>query len=467
MDKKYDVAIIGGGPGGYVAGIRAAQLGLAAVVVEKEALGGVCLNWGCIPSKSLIHHATEYRALQEMEKLGVRVDRSGFDYAAVHARSRQAVKMLANGVAGLLRKNKVEVVKGVATVSGSRTLTVLRPDGTSSKLTAKNIIVATGSSPMAMPGFVPDERDVLSSSGILAMTKLPKSLAILGAGAIGCEFAYVMNAFGVCVTLVEMADHILPAEDYEAAKVLDASLRKSGIDIRTRTRALSWEKAGEGLSIRVESEGQSKEIKAEKLLAAFGRTPNTHEIGLEAAGVELDARGFVVTGDCGQTSVKEIFAIGDVVASPALAHVASKEGELAVEFIAGRASATKRVAEDLVPSAIYCEPQVAGFGLRENVALSKGIQYKKSVFPFRAVGKAVAVGKTDGLVKLLSDPQTGEILGAHIVGANATELIHELSLARSGELVAEDLADTVHAHPTLAEAVMEASKGVGGKPIHL
>jgi len=467
MDKVYDVAIIGGGPGGYVAGIRAAQLGLSAVVVEKQVLGGICLNWGCIPSKSLIHHATEYRALQDMEQFGVRVDRSGFDYAAIHACSRQAVKMLADGVAGLLRKNKVEVVKGVATVSGPRSLAVLRPDGTISNLTAKNIIVATGSRPMAMPGFVPDERDVLSSSGILAMTKLPKSLAILGAGAIGCEFAYVMNAFGVSLTLVEMADHILPAEDHEVAKVLDASLRKSGIDIRTRTRALSWEKTGDGLSICVESEGKSEEIKAEKLLAAFGRTPNTHELGLEAAGVELDARGFVVTGDYGQTSVKEIFAIGDVVASPALAHVASKEGELVVEFIAGRAPARKRIVEDLVPSAIYCEPQVAGFGLRENIALSKGIQYKKSVFPFRAVGKAVAVGKTDGLVKMLSDPVTGEILGAHIVGANATELIHELVLARSGELITEDVADTVHAHPTLAEAVMEASKGIGGKPIHI
>jgi dihydrolipoamide dehydrogenase len=465
--KEYDVAIIGGGPGGYVAAIRAAQLGLSVVVVEKDTLGGVCLNWGCIPSKSLIHHATEFRALHDMEALGVRVDRSGFDYAAVHARSRQAASTLADGVGGLLRKNKVEVVKAVATLSGPRSIALRKPDGTSGTLAAKHIIIATGSRPLAVPGFVPDERDVLSSSGVLAMTKLPKSLAILGAGAIGCEFAYVMNAFGVRVTLVEMGEHILPAEDFEVAKVLDASLRKSGIDIRTRTRAQSWEKTGGGLAVRVECDGKSEEIKAEKLLAAFGRTPNTRELGLEAVGVKLDARGYVVAGDYGQTNVKGIFAIGDVIASPALAHVASKEGELAVEFIAGHAPAAKRVAEDLVPSAIYCEPQVAGFGLREDAAAAKGIRFKKSVFPFRAVGKAVAVGKTDGLVKLLSDPDTGEILGAHIVGSNATELIHELALARSSELVAGDLADTVHAHPTLAEAVMEAAKGVGGKPIHI
>jgi dihydrolipoamide dehydrogenase len=467
MEKSYDVAIIGGGPGGYVAAIRAAQLGLSAVVVEQDSLGGVCLNWGCIPSKSLIHHATEFRALKDMEALGVRIDRSGFDYAAVHARSRQAAEALAAGVGGLLRKNKVEVVKAVATLTGPRSISLRKSDGTSGTLTARHLIVATGSRPMAVPGFVLDERDVLSSSGMLATTQLPKSLAILGAGAIGCEFAYVMNAFGVHVTLVEMAEHILPAEDHEVAKVLDGSLRQSGIDIRTRTRAVSWQKSASGQSVRVECDGKSEDIEADKLLAAFGRTPNTRELGLEAAGVKLDARGYVVTGDYGQTSVEGIFAIGDVVASPALAHVASKEGELAVEFIAGHAPAARRVAEDLVPSAIYCEPQVAGFGLREDAAGAKGVRFKKSVFPFRASGKAIAAGKTDGLVKILSDPDSGELLGAHIAGSNATELIHELVLARSSELLAEDLAQAIHAHPTLAEAVMEAAKGIGGKPIHI
>lgn len=467
MDKEYDVAVIGGGPGGYVAAIRAAQLGLTAVVVEKAALGGVCLNWGCIPSKSLIHHATEFRSLSEMEAFGVRVDRSGFDYAAVHARSRLAAKTLADGVAGLLRKNKVNIVKAVATISGPRTVAVRNADGTTSEIKAKNIIIATGSRPMAVPGFVADEQDILTSSGILAMTALPSSLAILGAGAIGCEFAYVMNAFGVRVELIEMADHILPAEDYEVAGVLDESLRKSGVDVRTKTRAVSWQKNGNGVTIQVTAAGKTEAIEAEKVLAAFGCTPNSGDLGLDTVGVKVDTRGYVVIGDYGQTNVQGIFAIGDVVASPALAHVASKEGELAVEFIAGHMPAAKRVAEDLVPSAIYCEPQVAGLGLREDAAAAKGIRFKKSVFPFRATGKAVAVGKTDGLVKVLTDPETGEILGAHIVGSNATELIHEFALARSGELLVDDIALTIHAHPTLAEAAMEAARGSIGKPIHI
>lgn len=467
MDKFYDVAIIGGGPGGYVAAIRAAQLGLAVAVIEKDALGGVCLNWGCIPSKSLIHHASEFHALQHMEAFGVRVDRSGFNYGAVHAKSRLAARTLADGVAGLMRKNKVEVIKAKARLTAPGNISLAGSDGSERTMRAKNVIVATGSRPLAVPGFDLDERDILSSSGILALTELPHSLVVLGAGAIGCEFAYVMNAFGVRVTLVEMAGHILPAEDFEVARVLDASLRESGIEIRTGTRAVSWQKTADGLKVRVEVGGKEDVIDAEKVLAAFGRTPNTNELGLEQVGVKLDRRGYVLTGDYGQTDVAGVFAIGDIVSTPALAHVASKEGEIAIEFIAGHISEHKRVAEDMVPSAIYCEPQVAGFGLREDGAAEKGIRFKKSVFPFRAAGKSVAIGKTDGLVKVLSDPDTGEILGAHIVGTNATELIHELLVARSSELIVDDVAHTIHAHPTLSEAVMEAAKGINGKPIHI
>lgn len=467
MNKQYDIAIIGGGPGGYVAAIRAAQLGLSVAVVEKDELGGVCLNWGCIPSKSLIHHATEFASLAHMEAFGVRIDRSGFDYAAVHARSRQAAKTLADGVSGLLRKNKVEVFKATGTLSGPGQVALRSKEGDPRTLKTKNIIVATGSRPLAVPGFEPDEKDVLSSSGILAAAQLPRSMAILGAGAIGCEFAYVMNAFGVKVTLIEMGEHILPAEDYEVAQVLDESLRKSGIDIRTKTRALSWHKSAAGLAVRVNAGGKEEVIETDKILAAFGRMPNTANLGLETLGVKLDQRGYVITGDYCQTSVKGIFAIGDIVATPALAHVASKEGEMAVEFIAGHAPSCRRVPEDLVPSAIYCEPQVAGFGLREDGAAAKGIRFRKSIFPFRANGKSVAVGKTDGLVKLLTDPDTGEILGAHIAGSNATELIHELALARSSELLSNDLAQMIHAHPTVAETIMEAAMGVTGKPIHI
>lgn len=467
MDKVYDVAIIGAGPGGYVAGIRAAQLGLSVAIVEKDELGGICLNWGCIPSKSLIHHATEFRSLRHMEAYGVRVDLSGFDYRAVHAESRIAAKTLADGVSSLLRKNKVDVVKGTARIAGAGNVCVRDKNAQERMLRAKNIILATGSRPLAPPGFAPDERDILSSTGILALTELPRSLAILGAGAIGCEFAYVFNAFGVRVTLIEMAEHILPAEDHEVARVLDASLRRSGVDVRTGTRAVSWQKTADETSVRVEAGSKTDQIGAEKVLAAFGRSPNTDRLGLETTGIEFDGRGYVVTGDYGETSVAGIFAIGDIVATPALAHVASKEGEMAVEFIAGRPPMLKRLAWDLVPSTIYCEPQIGGFGLREDHAAAKGISFKKSVFPFRASGKSVAVGNKEGLVKVLSDPDSGEILGAHIAGSNATELIHELLLARSSELLVEDVAQMMHAHPTLAEAVMEAAKGSHGKPIHL
>ena len=462
--KTYDVAVIGAGPGGYVAGIRAAQLGLSVCVIEKDQPGGVCLNWGCIPSKSLIHHAGEFLALRGMEALGVKIDRSGFKYAEVQARSRQAAKTLADGVAALLRKNKVELIKASASIAAPGKIALQGGSGVHS-VAAKNIVVATGSRPLAVPGFALDERLVLSSSGLLALTELPESMVILGAGAIGCEFAYVMNAFGVKVSLVEMAAHILPSEDLEVAQVLAASMRQAGIDILTQARADSWRKTGTGVAVAVTAAGKTLELGAACILAAVGRTPNSGGIGLEAAGVELDARGYVLTGDYGQTSVPGIYAIGDITTSPALAHVASREAEIAVEHIAGHSPQDRRVDPLLVPSAVYCEPQVAGFGLREDAAA--GIKFRKSVFPYRGAGKSVAVGKPEGLVKILTDADSGEILGAHIAGCNATELVHELLLAKSGELLAEDLARMIHAHPTLSEAIMEAARGVFDKPIHI
>ncbi|MFA7282279.1 MAG: dihydrolipoyl dehydrogenase [Sterolibacterium sp.] len=462
----YDVAIIGAGPGGYVAGIRAAQLGLTACIVEKDTPGGVCLNWGCIPSKTLIHHAAEYAGLKDLETLGISIDRSGFRYGDVHARSRESAKALAGGVASLLRKNKVEVIKAVGSLIAPGKILLQNGQSPDKQITAKNIIIATGSRPLTVKNFEFDERAVLSSSGILALTELPKRLVILGAGAIGCEFAYVMNAFGVKVTLVEMAGHILPAEDGEIANILAGSMQKHGIEILVNARARSWRRMENGAAVSIDSGGKSVEIKADRILAAFGRSPNTEGIGLERVGIELDARGFIVTRDYCETSRKGIFAIGDVISTPALAHVASKEAEIAVEYIAGHAPANKGIDLSLVPSAVYCEPQVAGFGLREEVAARDKIKFKKSVFPYRGAGKSIAIGKPDGMVKILSDPDTGELLGAQIVGYAATELIHELLLARSGELLAQDVSEMIHAHPTLSEAVMEAARGIFGKPIH-
>lgn len=450
-----------------MAAIRAAQLGLSACVIEKDTPGGVCLNWGCIPSKSLIHHAAEFVALAAMERCGVRIDRSGFRYSEVHARSREAAKTLARGVAGLLRKNNVQVYKAAGTIAGQGRIALTGGEHDGRTVDAKNIIVATGSRPMAIAGFEFDEQDVLSSSGLLAMSELPRTIVILGAGAIGCEFAYVMNAFGVKVTLVEMGAHILPSEDFEAVQVLDAAFRKAGVEVRPGSRAISWQKTARGLAVVVENAEGPTRIEADSILAAFGRGPNTEGLGLETAGVKTDGRGYIVVGDYCETNVRGIFAIGDVTRGPALAHVASREGEIAVEYIAGRPPRDKTVDADLVPSVIYCEPQLAGFGLREDRAARDKIPFKKSVFPYRGAGKSVAVGKPEGFVKILAEPATGEILGAHIVGSNATEVIHELLLARQGELLAEDVAGMIHAHPTLSEAVLEAARGVDGMPIHI
>ena len=463
MKNQYDVVIIGAGPGGYVAAVRAAQLGLKTAVVEKEAPGGVCLNWGCIPSKNLIHQAEIFESLADMESVGVGVDRASLDYGKVQAKSRQVVKTLTGGVASLLKKNKVDYVKGAATITSSREVTV---DG-KKKLTTKNILVATGSRPMQVPGFEFDEDRVLSSTGILAMTELPKSIVILGAGAIGCEFAYVMNSFGVKVTLVEAMDHILPTEDTEACVLLEKIFKREGISVLTKTRATGLSKTGKQVTVSLEGhKGKATAQKADKVLVVFGRVPNTDTLRLKEAGVKLDQKGYVETGDYLQTSVPGIYAIGDITRTPALAHVASKEGEIAVEHMAGHSPSEKRVDPNTVPSAIYCEPQVAGFGLREEQARQAGIKFKKSVFNYPGAGKTIAVGKPDGFVKVLADAETDEILGAHVIGHNATELIHELLLAKHSELLPEDIASMIHAHPTISEALMETMRGINGKPIH-
>ncbi|MGI9284953.1 MAG: dihydrolipoyl dehydrogenase [Pseudomonadales bacterium] len=462
MTMQYDLVIIGAGPGGYVAAVRAAQLGLKTAVIEKDNPGGVCLNWGCIPSKNLIHQAEVFHSMREMEAVGVEVDRSNLDYAKVQANSRSVVKTLTGGVASLLKKNKIDYLKGNAKITGKGEVTI---DG-AQKVTAKNIMVATGSRPMVIPGFDIDEQQVLSSTGILAMNELPKSMIILGAGAIGCEFAYVMNSFGVEVTLVELVEHVLPTEDYEACAVLEKCLQRDGIKVMTSTRALSLKTSKKRVSVTVETTEGEQTLNAEKALVVFGRVPNTENLGLQEMGVKLNERDYVQIGDYCQTTAAGIFAIGDITATPALAHVASKEGEIAVEYMAGHAPTAKTVDPDSVPSAIYCEPQVAGFGLREDQALKQGLAVKKSVFNYPGAGKSIAVGKPDGLVKILCDEKTDEILGAHIVGHNATELIHELLLAKHSELLPEDISAMIHAHPTLSEAVMESARGVNGKPIH-
>lgn len=468
MEYDFDLLVVGAGPGGYVAAIKAAQLGLRTAVVDKAEAGGVCLNWGCIPSKNLISQAEKLQAVDSLTTLGAQVDLSNLNYKTVHKQSRKVTKVLSGGVKFLLKKNKVEFIQAKAMLSDKDQLTL--DDGRI--LHAKNILVATGSSPMSVPGFEFDEETVLSSNGILAMDSLPESLIILGAGAIGCEFAYVMNSFGVKVTLVEAADHILPSEDSDSCKVLHQSLKKSGVDILVSTRAQGLDKHEGRVTVRVaaaDSESSiaedQRDINAEKVLVVFGRVPNTQSLGLEAIGVEVDERGFVNVSTNNRTNISGVYAIGDITTTPALAHVASKEGVLAVEHMVGK-SHDETIDLQGIPSAIYTQPQIAGFGLRENEAKAKRIEYKKSVFPIRACGKAVAVGKTEGHVKILAHPQTNEILGAHIVGYDATEIIHELLLIRHAGLNPESVGDMIHAHPTISESIVEALHGLSGEMIH-
>ncbi|MCG8369449.1 MAG: dihydrolipoyl dehydrogenase [Proteobacteria bacterium] len=462
MSDTYDLTIIGAGPGGYVAAVRAAQLGLRVALVEKDAPGGTCLHWGCIPSKHLIHQAESFRTLALMEAAGVGVDRTGFDYAKVQRASRKVVDTLTGGVNSLLRRNDVTYVEGRARLTGRRRVEV---EG-GPVIDSNNIIIATGSRPMQLSGFMIDERHVLSSDGVLAMTELPDSMLILGAGAIGCEFAFVLNSFGVRVTLVEAMAGILPGEDRDVCAVLERAFTRDGVELVCGMRASGAQRGDDAVSVTLVGEDEERAVTVDRVLVAIGRTPVTDGLGLEEVGVRLDAKGYVETGDFGETDVPGIYAIGDITKSPALAHVASREGQIAVEHIAGRGPEPRRVNADQVPSAVYCEPQVAGFGLREDRALALGIAVKKSVFDYAGAGKTIAIGKSEGLVKLLCDPDTNELLGAQAVGHDATEIIHELLLAKHGELLAEDVASMIHAHPTVSEAVMEAARGVFDRPIH-
>jgi dihydrolipoamide dehydrogenase len=429
-------------------------------VIEKDKPGGVCLNIGCIPSKSLIHQAETYRAAAELEAMGVKVDRSGFDYANVFRKSRQAADTLSKGVAFLLKKNKIEYVQGAATLKGPNEVSVQG----GKTISGKSIVVATGSRPRVIPGFEFDGRSVLSSDHALMLEKLPKSVIILGGGFIGVEFAHIMAAFGVQVTVVELLDRILPLEDAESSSVLARSFKKRGIALHTSTKALSMEKGAVRLKVQPK-DGEPRTLEAEMLLVVVGRAPNTEGIGLENVGLATD-KGFIPVGDFCQTKVPSIFAIGDVIATPQLAHVASKEGEIVAEYLGGHGREAK-VDPLAIPSAVYCEPQVASFGYKEWQAQQEGIPYKKASFPIRGAGKSVAVERTEGMVKILFNPETQEIIGAHVSGADATELIHEILLAKTAELLPEDIATMIHAHPTFSEAVMEAMRAVEGWAIHV
>ncbi len=460
----YDVAILGGGPGGYVAAIRAAQLGLKPVVVEREHLGGVCLNWGCIPTKALLRNAEVARLLTEGKEFGFSAEGVTLDYAAAIERSRKVAARLVKGVELLMRNNGIAVVWGSGKLTSSHTVEVALNDGGMASLSAGAIIIATGSRARLLPGLEADGERILTARHALERRTLPASAIIIGAGPIGLEFATVWNAYGAQVTVVEMLEHVLPAEDEEAAAELARALKRAKINVLTSTRVERIEKGEQGVRVQVSGPKGEQTLEAEVALVAIGVQPNSAHLGLEALGVETE-RGWIKVDGKMQTSVPGVYAIGDVNGLLPLAHVASAQGILAVETIAGERRAPFDV--NLMPRGTYTSPQVASFGLSETKARELGVTVRVGKFPFLPNGKALGLGEAQGFVKIVADANTQGILGAVIVGPEATELLPELVLAARMGLTPEDVARTVHAHPTLNEAVMEAAHGVFGKPLHL
>ncbi|HUB67311.1 MAG TPA: dihydrolipoyl dehydrogenase [Candidatus Methylacidiphilales bacterium] len=463
----YDLIVIGGGPAGYVGAIRAAQLGKKVVCVELERAGGTCLNWGCIPTKALLKSAEVKQLLGHIGDYGLSVPGEvAFDFGKVMQRSRNVSDQMAKGVEYLFKSKKVDYVVGQAQIQAPadaaiKKIVVTGPDGKTQTLTGKAILICTGAKARQLPGMPADGKRVFTSREALAIKTLPKSIIILGAGAIGCEFAYFFNAFGSKVTLLEMLPQILPVEDTEVAELLKRSFTKSGIEIFTDTRVEKTEMTGKGVKLAVAG---GKTFEAEQLLVAIGVEANLD--GLLAAGMKLETdRGYLKTNDRYETSVKGIYAAGDIIGPPWLAHVASHEAIEAVEglFVPGK----KPHKVTVFPGCTYCQPQVASIGLTEKKAKEQGLKFKVGKFPYKASGKAVAAGDSEGFVKLILGEPHGEILGAHIVGAEATELIAELGLAITLEATVEELGVTIHSHPTLSEMVHEAALAGEGKPIHI
>jgi dihydrolipoamide dehydrogenase len=466
-DERYDLTVIGGGPGGYVAAIRAAQLGLKVALVERENIGGVCLNWGCVPTKALLRNAEVISLLGRGKEFGFRLQGFEADYAAAVDRSRQVSERLVKGVSVLMRQNGIEVVEGTATLQGNGTeswpVAVALKAGGNRTLSARNVILATGSRPRPVPGIVPDGDRVLTYREAIMLRDLPASAVIVGAGPIGMEFAQVWQSYGCQVTVVEMLPRALPLEDEEVSAVVARNFKRQKVKLLTDTRLEALEMTDGGVRVRASNKKGEQILEAERVLVAIGIQPNSDNLGLEAAGVRVE-RGFVAVSDEMRTNVPGIYAIGDLTGKLALAHVASAQGIVAAEAIAG--VETRRLDYEAMPRCTYCQPQVASFGLSEAQAIDRGHEFRVGKFFFLANGKALALDERDGFVKILAEVNSGEILGAHMVGPEVTELLPELVLARTWELTPEEIARSVHAHPTLSEAVMEAAHGVFGKAIH-
>jgi dihydrolipoamide dehydrogenase len=463
-DPQYDVMIVGGGPGGYTAAIRAAQLHMKTALVERERLGGVCLNWGCIPTKALLRNAEVLHTVRNAEEWGITVGSVTVDFSRIIKRSRSAADRVSKGVEYLMKKNSIQVLSGNARLLTPSSVEISPRDGEPSKVSARHIILATGARPRSLPGVVIDRQRVISSTEAMNLPALPASIVIIGAGAIGVEFAYFFNSLGTKVTLVEMMPSILPIEDGEVTKQLTSSLKKQGIEILAATRVEKVTPGADSVTVTVSAEEGKQSLKAERALMAVGVQGNVENLGLEDLGVVIE-RGQIKVDGAYRTSVAGLFAIGDVIGAPWLAHVASAEGIICVEAIAGLNP--DPLDYETIPGCTYCQPQVASLGLTEEKARAVGFELNIGRFPFRPLGKAVATGETEGFVKLIFDRKYGELLGAHILGAGATEMIAELVLAKRLEATGKDLFRTVHAHPTLSEAVMEAAAVAYGEAINI
>ena len=458
---EYDLVVVGAGPGGYVAAIRAAQLGLSTAVVERDELGGVCLNWGCIPSKSLLKNAEILSLIHRGEEFGFYFDNLRVDYAKAIDRSRGVVDRNTKGIAFLFRKNKVEHIKGEASLRDSHTLEIA-PEGR--VIQAKNVILATGARARSIPALPIDGERVITSRHALELKQLPSSIIIVGAGATGMEFAYLYNSYGVKVTVVELLPRVVPNEDEEISHELERALSREGITFVTGAGVTEMTPVEGGARLKVESSDQVTEIEGEKVLVAIGVQANTEGLGLDGVGVATE-RGFIQVNDDMSTNVPGIYAIGDVTGKLLLAHVASAQGVMAVETMAGVESQPLDYVN--MPRAIYCIPQVASFGLTEQQAREQGYGVKIGKFPFQASGKAVAIAETAGTVKLVVDEKYGELLGAHLIGPEVTELLAELSMARLLEGTTHELGWMVHSHPTLSEVLKEAALNADGGAIHI
>ncbi|HEX9670128.1 MAG TPA: dihydrolipoyl dehydrogenase [Thermoanaerobaculia bacterium] len=462
-DQDFDLIILGSGPGGYVAGIRAGQLGLRTALVEKDPkLGGTCTLRGCIPTKALLHTAAVLDEIRDAGAHGIQVPAPQLDVAKAQARKRSIVDKNSKGIEFLLKKNKVTGLHGRGRLTGPNQVEVDGPQGKKT-YSAKNILIATGSVPRDIPIAPADGRRILNSDHVLELERVPQSLAVLGAGAVGTEFASIYASFGAKVTLVEMLPRILPIEDEEVSAGLEKALRKRGIDVLAGTKLTAVEQTDSGVRLSLEG-GKKPTVEAELLLVAIGRRPVTEDLGLEALGIQLD-RGYVQVNEFMQTAAPHIYAIGDVVPTPWLAHVASSEGILAVEHMAGQPA--KPLNYDRVPSCTYCDPEVGSVGLTEAKARERGYAVQTGKFPFSALGKARILGRSEGFVKVVRETKYDELLGVHIVGAHATDLIAEACVALQMEATNEELFRTMHAHPTLAEGVAEAAHAASGHAIHI